>query len=161
MLHNDARYSGSVSVSNGLDFGTNFLSFNLDKSLIFWRADLSPEKLLKTFISAFCEFCKFYFLLHRLYSLNAKFCFSGCAIALFFVWLYPVGLILSLPFIVWATVVAISRLCLARHHILDVVGGVVLAFVEYLFMSVLWLSEAKASKFASIIFDTEDPWSSG
>ena len=91
---------------------------------------------------------------------NSNF-FSGCAIALFFVWLYPVGFILSLPFLVWATVVAISRVCLARHHILDVVGGVALAFAEYLFMSVLWLSEAKASKFASIFADSEDPWSSG
>ena len=81
--------------------------------------------------------------------------------ALFFVWLYPLGMILSLPFVVWATVVAISRVCLARHHILDVIGGVVLAFAEYLIMSVLWLSEAKASQMASIFADSEDPWSSG
>lgn len=84
-----------------------------------------------------------------------------CAVALFFVWLYPLGMILSLPFVVWATVVAISRVCLARHHILDVIGGVALAFAEYLIMSVLWLDEAKASKFASVFADSEDPWSSG
>ena len=81
--------------------------------------------------------------------------------ALFFVWLYPLGMILSLPFVVWATAVAISRVCLARHHMLDVIGGVALAFAEYLIMSVLWLSEAKASQMASIFADSEDPWSSG
>ena len=89
------------------------------------------------------------------------FCILGCAVALFFVCLYPLGMILSLPFVVWATVVAISRVCLARHHILDVIGGVALAFAEYLIMSVLWLDEAKASKFASVFADSEDPWSSG
>lgn len=84
-----------------------------------------------------------------------------CAVALFFVWLYPVGFVLSLPFVLWAIVVAISRVCLARHHILDVFGGVALAFIEYLIMAFLWLSEAKASRFASIFADSEDPWSSG
>ena len=81
--------------------------------------------------------------------------------ALFFLWLYPVGFILNLPIVAWAIAVAISRVCLARHHILDVVGGLILAFGEYALMALLWMSQEKAIKWASMFADSEDPWSSG
>ena len=85
----------------------------------------------------------------------------GFAVAFFFLYLYPVGVFLNLPIVIWAVMTAISRVCLARHHILDVVGGLVLALVEYGLMSVLWLSDESSVKWAGFLYDVEDPWSSG
>ena len=79
----------------------------------------------------------------------------------FFLWLYPLPLIINLVIITWAVATAISRICLARHHILDVVGGLVLAFIEYYLMALLWLNDEKARKYSSYVSNTEDPWSSG
>ena len=79
----------------------------------------------------------------------------------FFLWLYPLPLVINGVFIAWAVSTAISRICLARHHILDVIGGLVLAFLEYYIMTFLWLNAAQASKYASYVANTEDPWSSG
>ena len=87
--------------------------------------------------------------------------FSGFAVAFFFLWLYPAGSLLNVLILAWAIATAISRVCLARHHILDVLGGLGVAWLEFLIMSVLWLSDEKALKFASIFADSEDPWSSG
>ena len=79
----------------------------------------------------------------------------------FFLWLYPLPLVINLVIITWAVATAISRICLARHHILDVVGGLVLAFIEYYLMALLWLNDEKARKYSSYVSNTEDPWSSG
>lgn len=61
----------------------------------------------------------------------------------------------------WAIATAISRVCLARHHILDVIGGLVLAIGETLIMSIIWMDHSQATKWAGLIADAEDPWSSG
>ena len=79
----------------------------------------------------------------------------------FFLWLYPLPLIFNLVIIFWAVATAISRICLARHHILDVVGGLVLAFIEYYIMALFWLNDENAKKYASYVSNSEDPWSSG
>ena len=79
----------------------------------------------------------------------------------FFLWLYPLPLIINLVIILWAVATAISRICLARHHILDVVGGLVLAFIEYYLMAFFWLNDENARKYSTYISNSEDPWSSG
>lgn len=86
---------------------------------------------------------------------------SGFGVAFFFVWLFPVGQILAVPIMAWAVATAISRICLARHHILDVVGGFFLAIGETLIMAMIWMNREQAIKWAALIADAEDPWSSG
>ena len=70
-------------------------------------------------------------------------------------------MILNLPIVIWAIATAISRICLARHHILDVCGGFVLALIEYGIMTMIWLNEDKARSWAAFFANTDDPWSSG
>lgn len=85
----------------------------------------------------------------------------GFAVAFFFSCLYPLGAVVNAPIAVWALLVAISRVCLARHHILDVVGGLFVALLEYSIMTLIWLSEERAQQWANVFANTEDPWSSG
>ena len=85
----------------------------------------------------------------------------GFAVAFFFLGLYPLSVILNVPIVIWAILVAISRVCLARHHILDVIGGLGVAFIEYGLMAFIWLNEDSARSWAAFIANTEDPWSSG
>lgn len=85
----------------------------------------------------------------------------GFAVAFFFACLYPLGPILNALIIAWSLLVAVSRVCLARHHVLDVVGGLVVAFIEYAIMALIWLGEDRAQRWANIFSNTDDPWSSG
>jgi len=73
--------------------------------------------------------------------------------------LYPLPLVLQVPVVAWGGAVCVSRVLLGRHHILDVVGGLVLGFVEYLIMSLLWMDKKTAEEWAQL-FGAEDPWSS-
>ena len=56
--------------------------------------------------------------------------------------------------------ILISRICLGRHHLLDVLGGVILALVEYYIMKMIWLSPEAAASWGRYLSITEDPWSS-
>ena len=62
-------------------------------------------------------------------------------ISLFFSHLYPAAGILSFLLYVWASLVAISRVLLKRHYLLDVAGGAVLGFIEAGLISLLWLDK--------------------
>ncbi len=43
--------------------------------------------------------------------------------------------------ITWAVSVSISRIMLGRHHVLDVVGGVIIGVLQYImFLQYLWIS---------------------
>ena len=66
-------------------------------------------------------------------------------IAYFFTVLYPVSIIFSLPLIAWCASICISRVLLRRHHILDVMAGVILGFVEGLIIGYFWLSHGSSS----------------
>jgi len=39
----------------------------------------------------------------------------------------------------WAVAVCVSRVLLRRHHILDVLGGVVIGYLEFLLVGILWI----------------------
>lgn len=41
----------------------------------------------------------------------------------------------------WSTSVCMSRILLRRHHLLDVIGGVLLGVFEAVLLSWLWVSE--------------------
>ena len=62
-------------------------------------------------------------------------------LALLFTLLSPLPFLLWIPFLAWAGAVAVSRVLLGRHHILDVVAGVVIGAVEAVILSMLWRSE--------------------
>jgi len=82
-------------------------------------------------------------------------------LALLFTFLSPLPLLLWLPFFAWALSVAVSRVLLGRHHILDVVAGVVIGVLEAVLLSMLWRSEEEASALVNSALGSEDPWSSG
>lgn len=65
-------------------------------------------------------------------------------ISLFFSQLFPLGNILSLLLYTWAILVAISRVLLKRHYLLDVTGGAVLGFIEAGIVSVIWLNKSSS-----------------
>lgn len=46
-----------------------------------------------------------------------------------------------MPLMAWVTSVCISRVLLRRHHLLDVVGGILLGAFEAVLLSWLWVSE--------------------
>lgn len=56
----------------------------------------------------------------------------------------PVSYFLWPPMFAWATSVALSRLLLYRHHILDVTAGMFLGFFEAVLLGVLWLEKDTA-----------------
>ena len=59
----------------------------------------------------------------------------------------------------WGIAVMVSRVLLGRHHILDVLGGVLVGLLEYLVMCLLWMDKESAASWAEY-FGAEDPWSS-
>lgn len=52
---------------------------------------------------------------------------------------------------------ALSRLLLYRHHILDIFGGTVLGFLEALLLSILWLDKDTAAWVMSWMSDDNLP----
>ncbi|KAK4877149.1 hypothetical protein RN001_009655 [Aquatica leii] len=62
-------------------------------------------------------------------------------IAYFFINLYPLSMLTFPPLLAWATSICISRILLNRHHILDVVCGVLLGIFEGWLLGLLWLSQ--------------------
>ncbi|KAK9499864.1 hypothetical protein O3M35_002818 [Rhynocoris fuscipes] len=71
----------------------------------------------------------------------------------FFIGLYPSAYILHIVLISWAVAVSISRILLRRHHILDVLGGILLGLAESWFIAVMWLSKSTALWIVSAISD--------
>ena len=62
-------------------------------------------------------------------------------LAVLFTFLSPLPFLLWIPCIAWAVAVAVSRVLLGRHHILDVLAGVVIGAIEAILLSMLWRSE--------------------
>jgi membrane-associated phospholipid phosphatase len=65
----------------------------------------------------------------------------ACFIAFFFIFLYPLFFIFHMPLMAWSASVCLSRILLHRHHLLDVIGGILLGGVEAVLLSWLWVSE--------------------
>lgn len=60
---------------------------------------------------------------------------------MFFTLLDPMPYIVWPPMFAWATSVAVSRLLMYRHHILDVFAGVLLGCLEAFLLSIIWLNQ--------------------
>lgn len=65
-------------------------------------------------------------------------------ITVFFSQLYPTSSFIQLLLYLWVITVAISRILLKRHYILDVVGGAFLGFLEVGLLAVLWMGRPTA-----------------
>lgn len=53
----------------------------------------------------------------------------------------------------WATAISLSRILLRRHHLLDVLAGMVLGLVNTLLISLLWISGETSVYLISYISD--------
>ncbi|KAL0279705.1 UNVERIFIED_CONTAM: hypothetical protein PYX00_001205 [Menopon gallinae] len=71
----------------------------------------------------------------------------------FFTQLYPLPVFCYPPMLAWATSICISRILLQRHHILDVIAGVILGILEGLFMGVIWFSQSTCDDLLSWLSD--------
>ncbi|XP_002740908.1 polyisoprenoid diphosphate/phosphate phosphohydrolase PLPP6-like [Saccoglossus kowalevskii] len=54
--------------------------------------------------------------------------------------------------ILWSSSVCISRILLGRHHVLDVVGGVVLGMLEYKLIRIFWISNKQSQNVIDYLF---------
>lgn len=58
----------------------------------------------------------------------------------FFTYLWPIGPIFRLPLLAWVFAVAMSRLLMRKHHLLDISVGLMVGYVEGMLMSLLYLN---------------------
>ncbi|XP_020807288.1 phospholipid phosphatase 6 [Drosophila serrata] len=65
-------------------------------------------------------------------------------VLLFFAKLYPLHIVFLMPMTAWAVSVAISRLILQRHYVLDICAGAVIGILEALVIGLFWISEKSA-----------------
>jgi len=79
-------------------------------------------------------------------------------LAVFFIRLYSVNFILYLPIVIWSSAVCVSRVLMGRHHILDVLCGVLIGLLEAILINQMWLTGEAAGKVIAA-FGGEDPWS--
>ncbi|XP_049887893.1 polyisoprenoid diphosphate/phosphate phosphohydrolase PLPP6 isoform X2 [Pectinophora gossypiella] len=74
-------------------------------------------------------------------------------VAFILIYLDPVSIIFYPPLLAWVTSVAISRVLLERHYILDVLAGLGLGIVEGLFMYLIWFSQSTSASILSSLSD--------
>ncbi|XP_040151558.1 phospholipid phosphatase 6 [Anopheles arabiensis] len=65
----------------------------------------------------------------------------GVFITTFLIVLDPVTVVFWPPLLAWTVALCISRLILYRHHILDVLGGILLGLFNALLISILWFDQ--------------------
>ena len=64
------------------------------------------------------------------------------------VWSSECCIIFKLLFLAWGVSVTCSRVLLGRHHVLDILAGVFISFVQYFIVSCVWISEDMAGYIA-------------
>lgn len=77
-------------------------------------------------------------------------------VASFFTWLHPLPVIFWPPIAAWAFSVALSRLLMYRHHILDVVVGCLLGCFEAAAMHQLWVGRNTSLAIIQWIMDDKN-----
>ncbi|RLU18780.1 hypothetical protein DMN91_009137 [Ooceraea biroi] len=74
-------------------------------------------------------------------------------VAYFFFHLWPISLIYAPPLLAWSFSVCMSRLLMRRHHIIDVVVGIILGILEGLIIGFIYLEENMCVSLISWITD--------
>lgn len=74
-------------------------------------------------------------------------------ISYFFINLYPLHVMFVPPLMAWCLSVSFSRILLRRHHVLDVVAGIMLGILEGILLSYIWLSRSSAAYLIEWITD--------
>lgn len=75
------------------------------------------------------------------YSFPSGHASRGTLIFCFFTSLYPLSMIFWPPLFAWVVSLLVSRLLLYRHHILDLIGGVLLGIVEAFIVGLVWMNQ--------------------
>ncbi|KOC67456.1 Presqualene diphosphate phosphatase [Habropoda laboriosa] len=68
-------------------------------------------------------------------------------------YLWPVSGIYLIPILAWMFAVVMSRLLMRRHHILDVIAGLLLGYIEGMTMGLLYLNAETCSSLISWLTD--------
>ncbi|XP_072935628.1 polyisoprenoid diphosphate/phosphate phosphohydrolase PLPP6 isoform X2 [Epargyreus clarus] len=74
-------------------------------------------------------------------------------VAFILMYIDPVSIIFFPPLLAWTTAVAISRVLMERHYILDVLGGAGIGILEGLVMCLIWLSQGTSTSILSTLSD--------
>lgn len=74
-------------------------------------------------------------------------------VAYFFINLYPLSIFCIPPLLAWATSISLSRILMCRHHILDVVAGVLLGLFEGWFLGLIWMEDKTARSILYFLSD--------
>lgn len=74
-------------------------------------------------------------------------------VAYFFLNLYPLPIFCVPPLLAWSTSICLSRVLLNRHHLLDVVAGVVLGLFIGWFLGLIWMEQETANWILSFLSD--------
>jgi len=76
------------------------------------------------------------------------------ALGCFFVSRFDPGTIWCFVTVTWVTAISLSRILLGRHHVLDVLSGIVVGMLQYPVVMYCWLSKEKCAQLLSTIH----PW---
>ena len=74
-------------------------------------------------------------------------------VAYFFINLYPAHFIFVPPILAWAVALCLGRILMGRHHILDVMAGVLLGLFEGILLNMLWVSDETAKWLMNYLSD--------
>ncbi|XP_050537345.1 polyisoprenoid diphosphate/phosphate phosphohydrolase PLPP6 [Daktulosphaira vitifoliae] len=74
-------------------------------------------------------------------------------IAFYFHQLYPLNKLINVLCFVWAIAVALSRILLRRHHLLDVFAGSIIGYLISFVVNLFWLDQSSAEYIISFLSD--------
>uniref|UniRef100_A0A0P4WDL2 Phosphatidic acid phosphatase type 2/haloperoxidase domain-containing protein n=1 Tax=Scylla olivacea TaxID=85551 RepID=A0A0P4WDL2_SCYOL len=87
------------------------------------------------------------------FSFPSGHCTRAVMLSVLFPLQYDLFFPLTVALVVWGSAVCVSRVLLHRHHILDIVGGIGIGFVQAVLISCMWLSEESADAVVNSFLD--------
>jgi len=77
-------------------------------------------------------------------------------ITIFFVTIHPVGAFMRGVLFAWVVSIAVSRVLLRRHFLIDVLGGFLLSFLEVFLLKILWVGPETSSSIVKFLTNSRD-----
>ncbi|MPC27539.1 Phospholipid phosphatase 6 [Portunus trituberculatus] len=87
------------------------------------------------------------------FSFPSGHCTRAVMLSILFPLQYDLFFPLTVALIAWGSAVCVSRVLLHRHHILDVIGGIGIGFVQAILISCMWLSQESAATVVNFFLD--------